>query len=196
MEMESCVPPGFRFYPTEEELVGYYLKRKINSLKIDLDIIIDIDLYKIEPWDIQARCKLGYDEQNEWYFFSHKDRKYTNHYTYGHSSESNCKFSSAAAFGSDPADQLVSSHPFLENNQLIDLPQLDSPNTLSKSFATREGFHNNNGVSSEDFDEQRSNNNSTQFIDWKNLDSLLASQVNNSTSSSCAKFIAIYATEL
>ncbi|XWS21903.1 hypothetical protein CRYUN_Cryun30bG0095800 [Craigia yunnanensis] len=76
MELESCVPPGFRFHPTEEELVGYYLRRKINSLKIDLDVIMDIDLYKMEPWDIQASCKLGYDEQNEWYFFSHKDRKY------------------------------------------------------------------------------------------------------------------------
>ncbi|KAF5725627.1 NAC domain-containing protein 7 [Tripterygium wilfordii] len=76
MEMESCVPPGFRFHPTEEELVGYYLERKMKSLKIDLDVIVDIDLYKMEPWDIQDRCKLGYDEQNEWYFFSHKDRKY------------------------------------------------------------------------------------------------------------------------
>ncbi|KAL0432146.1 UNVERIFIED_CONTAM: NAC domain-containing protein 30 [Sesamum latifolium] len=72
----SCVPPGFRFHPTEEELVAYYLKRKVDSLKIDLDVIIDIDLYRIEPWDIQERCKLGYEEQNEWYFFSHKDRKY------------------------------------------------------------------------------------------------------------------------
>lgn len=54
MEAESCVPPGFRFHPTEEELVGYYLKRKINSLKIDLDVIVDIDLYRIEPWDIQG----------------------------------------------------------------------------------------------------------------------------------------------
>jgi len=52
--MESCVPPGFRFHPTEEELVGYYLKRKINSLKIDLDVIVEIDLYKMEPWDIQG----------------------------------------------------------------------------------------------------------------------------------------------
>ncbi|XP_028119834.1 NAC domain-containing protein 30-like [Camellia sinensis] len=66
MEMESCVPPGFRFHPTEEELVGYYLKRKINSLKIDLDVIVDIDLYRIEPWDIQDRCRLGYEEQSEW----------------------------------------------------------------------------------------------------------------------------------
>lgn len=54
MDMESCVPPGFRFHPTEEELVGYYLKRKINSLKIDLDVIVEVDLYKIEPWDIQG----------------------------------------------------------------------------------------------------------------------------------------------
>ncbi|XP_022156579.1 NAC domain-containing protein 30-like [Momordica charantia] len=74
--LESCVPPGFRFHPTEEELVGYYLKRKINSQKIDLDVIVDIDLYKMEPWDIQASCKFGYEEQKEWYFFSHKDRKY------------------------------------------------------------------------------------------------------------------------
>ncbi|XP_073223227.1 NAC domain-containing protein 30 [Cicer arietinum] len=76
MDMESCVPPGFRFHPTEEELVGYYLNRKINSLKIDLDVIVEVDLYKIEPWDIQDKCKLGYEQQNEWYFFSHKDKKY------------------------------------------------------------------------------------------------------------------------
>lgn len=56
--MDSCVPPGFRFHPTEEELVGYYLKRKINSLKIDLDVITDIDLYRIEPWDIQGTINL------------------------------------------------------------------------------------------------------------------------------------------
>ncbi|KAF5735396.1 NAC domain-containing protein 7 [Tripterygium wilfordii] len=76
MAMESCVPPGFRFHPTEEELVGYYLMRKIKSLKIDLGVIVDINLHKMEPWDIQDRCKQGNDEQNEWYFFSHKDRKY------------------------------------------------------------------------------------------------------------------------
>ncbi|XP_010415913.1 PREDICTED: NAC domain-containing protein 30 [Camelina sativa] len=74
--MQSSMPPGFRFHPTEEELVGYYLDRKINSMKSALDVIVEIDLYKMEPWDIQARCKLGYEEQNEWYFFSHKDRKY------------------------------------------------------------------------------------------------------------------------
>ncbi|XP_039121471.1 NAC domain-containing protein 37-like isoform X2 [Dioscorea cayenensis subsp. rotundata] len=74
--MESCVPPGFRFHPTDEELVGYYLKKKVASQKIDLDVIKDIDLYRIEPWDLQERCGIGYEEQSEWYFFSHKDKKY------------------------------------------------------------------------------------------------------------------------
>jgi hypothetical protein len=50
--MESCVPPGFRFHPTDEELVGYYLRKKVASQKIDLDVIRDIDLYRIEPWDL------------------------------------------------------------------------------------------------------------------------------------------------
>ncbi|KAD4384640.1 hypothetical protein E3N88_24808 [Mikania micrantha] len=72
----SHVPPGFRFHPTDEELVDYYLRKKIASKRIDLDVIKDIDLYRIEPWDLQDLCKLGTEEQNEWYFFSHKDKKY------------------------------------------------------------------------------------------------------------------------
>ncbi|XP_058104584.1 NAC domain-containing protein 7-like [Magnolia sinica] len=76
MNTFSQVPPGFRFHPTDEELVDYYLRKKIASRRIDLDVIKDIDLYKIEPWDLQEKCKIGTEEQNEWYFFSHKDKKY------------------------------------------------------------------------------------------------------------------------
>ena len=50
----SCVPPGFRFHPTDEELVGYYLRKKVAARKIDLDVIKDVDLYKIEPWDLEG----------------------------------------------------------------------------------------------------------------------------------------------
>ncbi|RQO99301.1 hypothetical protein POPTR_013G113100v4 [Populus trichocarpa] len=286
--MESCVPPGFRFHPTEEELVGYYLKRKIHSLKIDLDVIVDIDLYNMEPWDIQAKCKLGYDEQNEWYFFSHKDRKYPtgtrtnrataagfwkatgrdkavltknrligmrktlvfykgrapngrktdwimheyrlqtsehgpqqeegwvvcrafkkpipnqrqgfeawNHAYYvnninharppsfsdtvttTHTVHPNQSASFHQPFSS--SSDLISHQEFLDNNnRLVELPQLDSPSTLSTSFAPKEGnFHQTN----EDYDDERSNN-SSQYIDWKSLDTLLASQVNDSSTSS------------
>ncbi|KAI5418543.1 NAC domain-containing protein 37 [Lathyrus oleraceus] len=74
--MDSCVPPGFRFHPTDGELVGYYLRKKVASHKIDLDVIKEIDLYRIEPWDLQDMCRIGNEEQHEWYFFSHKDKKY------------------------------------------------------------------------------------------------------------------------
>lgn len=72
----SKVPPGFRFHPTEEELLQYYLKKKVAFEKIDLDVIRDIDLNRLEPWDIQEKCRIGSGPQNDWYFFSHKDKKY------------------------------------------------------------------------------------------------------------------------
>ena len=54
MNTFSHVPPGFRFHPTDEELVDYYLRKKVSSRRIDLDVIKDVDLYKIEPWDLQG----------------------------------------------------------------------------------------------------------------------------------------------
>ncbi|KAF5734939.1 NAC domain-containing protein 43-like [Tripterygium wilfordii] len=73
---QSQVPPGFRFHPTEEELLHYYLRKKVNYEKIDFDVIREVDLNKQEPWDIQEKCKIGSTPQNDWYFFSHKDKKY------------------------------------------------------------------------------------------------------------------------
>lgn len=46
------LPPGFRFHPTDEELVAYYLKRKINGREIELEVIPEVDLYKCEPWEL------------------------------------------------------------------------------------------------------------------------------------------------
>ncbi|KAJ0085912.1 hypothetical protein Patl1_07949 [Pistacia atlantica] len=45
-------PPGFRFHPTDEELVVYYLKRKICNRKIKLDIIRETDVYKWDPEEL------------------------------------------------------------------------------------------------------------------------------------------------
>ncbi|KAL1815050.1 hypothetical protein ACET3Z_017624 [Daucus carota] len=73
---QLSVPPGFRFHPTDEELLYYYLKKKVSYESIDLDVIREVDLNKLEPWDLKDKCSIGSGPQNEWYFFSHKDKKY------------------------------------------------------------------------------------------------------------------------
>ncbi|WOK94788.1 NAC domain-containing protein [Canna indica] len=73
------LPPGFRFHPTDEELVNYYLKRKIHGIKIELDVIPEVDLYKSEPWELADKSFLP-SRDPEWYFFGQRDRKYPNGY--------------------------------------------------------------------------------------------------------------------
>lgn len=48
------LPPGFRFHPTDEELVVHYLKRKLASAPLPVAIIADIDLYKFDPWELPS----------------------------------------------------------------------------------------------------------------------------------------------
>lgn len=46
------LPPGFRFHPTNEELITYYLTRKVFDLGFAAKAIADVDLNKCEPWDL------------------------------------------------------------------------------------------------------------------------------------------------
>ncbi|KAK2438857.1 NAC domain-containing protein [Trifolium repens] len=69
------LPPGFRFHPTDDELVNHYLCRKCASLPISVPIIKEIDLYKFDPWHLPEMALYG---EKEWYFFSPRDRKYPN----------------------------------------------------------------------------------------------------------------------
>lgn len=52
---QLSVPPGFRFHPTDEELLYYYLRKKVSYEAIDLDVIREVDLNKLEPWDLKGQ---------------------------------------------------------------------------------------------------------------------------------------------
>lgn len=67
--------PGFRFHPTDEELVGFYLKRKIQHRTLPIELIKQVDIYKYDPWDLP---KLACSGEKEWYFYCPRDRKYRN----------------------------------------------------------------------------------------------------------------------
>lgn len=50
--MEENLPPGFRFHPTDEELITYYLTPKLSNASFTSKTIADVDLNKCEPWDL------------------------------------------------------------------------------------------------------------------------------------------------
>uniref|UniRef100_A0ACD5Y944 Uncharacterized protein n=1 Tax=Avena sativa TaxID=4498 RepID=A0ACD5Y944_AVESA len=71
---EHGLPPGFRFHPTDEELVTYYLAAKVfNGACCGGVDIAEVDLNRCEPWDLPEAARMG---EREWYFFSLRDRKY------------------------------------------------------------------------------------------------------------------------
>ncbi|KAL7608547.1 hypothetical protein Lser_V15G13002 [Lactuca serriola] len=67
------LPPGFRFHPTDDELIIHYLYRKVFDDSFASRAIGDVDLNKFEPWELPLRAKIG---EKEWYFFCVRDRKY------------------------------------------------------------------------------------------------------------------------
>lgn len=48
----STVFPGFKFSPTDVELISFYLKRKMDGLERSVEVIPDADIYNFEPWDL------------------------------------------------------------------------------------------------------------------------------------------------
>ena len=48
----TALAPGFRFHPTDEELVSYYLRRKVGSKPVRFNAIGEVDIYRNEPWEL------------------------------------------------------------------------------------------------------------------------------------------------
>lgn len=53
-KIDEVILPGFRFHPTDEELVGFYLKRKIQQRPLSIELIKQLDIYKFDPWDLPS----------------------------------------------------------------------------------------------------------------------------------------------
>ncbi|XWS57820.1 hypothetical protein CRYUN_Cryun09bG0206400 [Craigia yunnanensis] len=66
------LPPGFRFHPTDEEIITHYLTEKVMNSNFSASAIGEVDFNKCEPWDFPKKAKMG---EKEWYFCQ-RDRKY------------------------------------------------------------------------------------------------------------------------
>ncbi|KAK3005624.1 hypothetical protein RJ639_015645 [Escallonia herrerae] len=72
------MPPGFRFYPTEEELISFYLHKKLeDGGRQDLDRVIPVvEIYEFNPWDLpQLAGELCHGDPEQWFFFIPRQEK-------------------------------------------------------------------------------------------------------------------------
>lgn len=69
-EMESTLPPGFRFCPSDEELVCFYLRNKVANHRVASGTLVDVDLHAREPWELPGNLTL------QTYFVQTHSQKY------------------------------------------------------------------------------------------------------------------------
>ncbi|MBA0817484.1 hypothetical protein Gohar_003720 [Gossypium harknessii] len=72
----GVMPPGFRFYPTEEELVSFYLYNMLEGKQEDHNTLIInrvipvVDIYEFNPWALpQFSAYLCHRHPEQWFFF-------------------------------------------------------------------------------------------------------------------------------
>ncbi|KAL0453831.1 UNVERIFIED_CONTAM: NAC domain-containing protein 86 [Sesamum latifolium] len=62
----NCLPVGYRFLPTDTELIVHYLKRKVNNQQLPCNNIHTVNLYELRPEDLCGK---------EWYLFCPRKRR-------------------------------------------------------------------------------------------------------------------------
>ncbi|XP_059669663.1 NAC domain-containing protein 30-like [Cornus florida] len=72
----ESLPPGYKFKPSDEELIVHYLMNKVDNKTLPLHKIKDVNLYKHNPSQLAEIFPTL--AEKEWYFFTPRDRKYRN----------------------------------------------------------------------------------------------------------------------
>lgn len=67
----TSLAPGFRFHPTDEELVRYYLRRKACGKPFRFQAVSEIDVYKSEPWELAGTDIYSCAHKTHTYIYIH-----------------------------------------------------------------------------------------------------------------------------
>nr|QOI08347.1 NAC092_2B.3 [Triticum aestivum] len=127
------LPPGFRFHPTDEELITHYLAKKVADARFAALAVSVADLNKCEPWDLPSLARMG---EKEWYFFCLKDRKYPTGLRTNRATESGYwKATGSGASFVDPA-----AHVTCFSNNALEAGQFFNP-TATGGCATDADHH-------------------------------------------------------
>ncbi|CAK7347519.1 unnamed protein product [Dovyalis caffra] len=80
--LSFSLPPGCRFYPSDEQLLRYYLTNKNRTISNDTDdlngydLIKELDLYDYEPFDLPENACYAYGykaRKRHWYCYTKKE---------------------------------------------------------------------------------------------------------------------------
>lgn len=63
---EQGLPPGFRFHPTDEELITFYLASKVFNGSFCGVEIAEVDLNRCEPWELPGMSILHIQTTSIW----------------------------------------------------------------------------------------------------------------------------------
>ncbi|KAF4366456.1 hypothetical protein F8388_003694 [Cannabis sativa] len=76
--LPTNAPVGFRFSPTEEEVINHYLKLKYQGKNDVVDpVMATVDFCAFEPWELPRKSMIESNDQ-VWWFFCPRDYKYNN----------------------------------------------------------------------------------------------------------------------
>nr|TKS14365.1 no apical meristem family protein [Populus alba] len=195
---QSQVPPGFRFHPTEEELLHFYLRKKVSFEKIDLDVIRDVsnvmeeEAAQEEGWVVCRIFKkknlnktpdkpfsspsFSADTRNQMLISCDEDTiDQTFHYM-----GRTCKEEKVADNGARylrPVDTAIN---YVHHDGFMKLPSLESPNSISSQNCYQPMITDSEGS----ITNQISCPLDPGLDNWATLDRLLAYQLNGQTETS------------
>ncbi|OVA06046.1 NAC domain [Macleaya cordata] len=120
-DVQPVLAPGYRFYPTEEELITFYLHNKLDGKRDDdfNRVIPLVHIYDLDPWQLpQISGELCHKDTEQWFFFTPRQEREARGgrpnrtttsgywkatgspgYVYSSSSSSSSSFSSAGTTG-------------------------------------------------------------------------------------------------
>nr|DAD34421.1 TPA_asm: hypothetical protein HUJ06_005061 [Nelumbo nucifera] len=73
----GVTPMGYRFFLTKSEFVCHYLQNKVVEKRLSLDVVVEVDVYDIEPQFLPCTDGGG-EEIKEHYYFTYRSKKSEN----------------------------------------------------------------------------------------------------------------------